>query len=96
MSPTKEKKLSQNQVEIIREHGLLTEDQIQQWIGLDLISGKKRTRGRRMMKMDDGRYVQPILYFCGKGKGSTYSESMLRMKEDFDGLLDKYTELVEV
>jgi hypothetical protein len=96
MKNQKEKKLSQNQLKELRELGFLGEDQIQKMIDNDFICGKSRRNGRRMMKMDNGIYTQPILHFSGKGRKTPYTDSMTELKREFEVLLEKYTELVGV
>ncbi len=92
----KQTKLSSKQLQELRDLGIIEESQLQLMIQHDFICGKSRKKGRRMMKMDNGKYTQPILHFSGKGKGTPYSKSMNEFKKEFEVLLDKYTELVEV
>ncbi len=88
--------LTQNQVNILFKNGVLDMNQIEKCVELKLLNKRHVTQKKRMMKTSDGRYTEPILSFVGNGRKTPYTDLMKQFKEDFDTLVEMYTEEMEV
>jgi len=81
-------RLSMNEVETLRERGILTNKVVKEMQNEGLVSTRTRNTAR-YMKTKDGKWVSPQLYFQGK-KGSESSKKMDAFRTEFNTLVHKY------
>lgn len=90
------KMLTQRQIQSLLQHGVLDTKQVQKCVEIGLVSKRQLSQKKRMMKTSDGRYTKPLLTFVGNGRKTPYTEQMKRFKDDFDTLVEMYTEETKV
>ena len=81
-------RLSVNEVQTLKESGILNEDTISEMQEAGLVSTRPRNTAR-WMKTKDNKWVSPQLYFQGIN-GAEYSTKMNEFKEEFRQLISKY------
>jgi hypothetical protein len=88
--------LTQTQVKTLLTNGVLNTSQVEKCVDLGLVSRRYLVQRKRMIMTSDGRYTEPRLTFVGNGQKTSYSETMVKFKEDFETLVEMYTEEIEV
>ncbi len=82
-------KISQKDTQELVESGILSKKALSEMTEKGLVSKNKNTI-RRFMKTDDGKFVEPSLYFRG-AKGTKPSKEMKKFTAEYESLLNKYT-----
>lgn len=81
-------RLSVNEVQTLKDSGILNDDTINEMQEAGLVSKRPRNTAR-WMKTKDSKWVSPQLYFQGIN-GAEYSSKMTEFKEEFRELVNKY------
>ena len=84
-------KLTAKEANALTESGVLSKKALNEMQNRGLVS-QKRISKRRYIKTSEGNFVTPQLIFQGIGTDS-YSEKMTQLKNEFNNLLETYTEL---
>jgi hypothetical protein len=85
-------KISIKDAEALQKSGILSKSALNEMHEKGLVSRKRDNAIRRFMKTNDGKWVEPMLYFRGS-KNTTKSENMKFFINDFNVLLEKYTKI---
>ena len=83
-------KLTVQEAQDLKESGVLSKKALTEMQDKGLVS-QRRSSTRRHIKTKEGNLVTPQLYFQGLGE-DTYSERMIELKNEFNNILNKYTE----
>jgi len=81
-------KIKSDNVQELKEAGVLSDKAIAELKNSDTVSTRKPTK--RFIKTADNKMVQPCLYMRG-GKGTKPSKNMENFLAEYQKLLEKYT-----
>ena len=82
-------KITVNEADALVKKGVLSNKTLKEMQTGGLVSTRRRGT-KRYMKTADNKWVTPQLYFQGFS-GGKYSNKMNEFKEEFNGLITKYT-----